>query len=251
MANLNFGFNHAAEKLFSPRLVEGIENLPRIHTLSQLTAAQPVDKAVTQPTNMLVPMVVETSGRGERAFDIFSRLLRERIVFLGTQVDDHSASLIMAQLIFLESEDPDRDIYLYINSPGGLVYSGLGVYDTMQYIRPDVSTVCVGLAASMGAFLLCTGTKGKRAALPNARIMIHQPSGGAQGQQSDIAIEAEEILRIRDLLDGIIAKSTGQTTEKVHLDSERNRWMNADEAKTYGLIDEIFERRPRLDEMKK
>ncbi|MBC8042257.1 MAG: ATP-dependent Clp endopeptidase proteolytic subunit ClpP [Rhizobacter sp.] len=239
MANINFGFDHHAEKLFSPRLVQGINhlNLP----------PQPADFTISQPTNMLVPMVVETSGRGERAFDIFSRLLRERIVFLGTQVDDHSSGLIMAQLIFLESEDPERDIYLYINSPGGMVYSGLGVYDTMQYIRPDVSTVCVGLAASMAAFLLCSGTKGKRASLPHSRIMIHQPSGGAQGQSSDIQIEAREIMRIRQQFDEIIAKNTGQPVEKVNLDSERNNWMSADEAKAYGMIDEIFERRPMME----
>ncbi|MCS7014140.1 MAG: ATP-dependent Clp endopeptidase proteolytic subunit ClpP [Chloroherpetonaceae bacterium] len=196
---------------------------------------------------MLVPMVIETSGRGERAFDIFSRLLRERIVFYGTVVDDHSASLVMAQLIFLESEDPERDIYMYINSPGGSVSAGLGVYDTMQFIRPDVSTVCVGMAASMGALLLAAGAKGKRGSLPHARIMIHQPSGGAQGQETDILIMAREIERTRRMLDEILAKHTGQPIEKVHQDSERDRWMSAQEAKEYGIIDEIFEKRPMPD----
>jgi ATP-dependent Clp protease protease subunit len=189
-------------------------------------------------------MVIETSGRGERAFDIFSRLLRERIVFYGTAVDDHSASLVMAQLIFLESEDPERDIYLYINSPGGSVSAGLGVYDTMQFIRPDVATVCVGMAASMGALLLAAGAKGKRASLPHARIMIHQPSGGAQGQETDILIMAREIERTRHMLEEILSKHTGQPIEKVHQDSERDRWMSAQEAKEYGIIDEIFVKRP-------
>lgn len=199
---------------------------------------------------MLVPMVIETSGRGERAFDIFSRLLRERIVFYGTVVDDHSASLVMAQLIFLESEDPERDIYMYINSPGGSVSAGLGVYDTMQFIRPDISTVCVGMAASMGAFLLAAGTKGKRGSLPHARIMIHQPSGGAQGQETDILIMAKEIERTRHMLEEILAKHTGQPVEKVHQDSERDRWMSAQEAKEYGIIDEIFEKRPMPNDKK-
>jgi ATP-dependent Clp protease protease subunit len=227
MANINFGFDYHANKLFTPR-IEANLNQP-------------------ETRSMLVPMVIETNGRGERAFDIFSRLLRERIVFFGTQVDDHSASLIMAQLIFLESEDPEKDIYLYINSPGGSVSAGLGVYDTMQFIRPDIATVCVGMAASMGAFLLCAGAKGKRAALPNSRVMIHQPSGGAQGQETDILIMAKEIEKTRKMLEEIIAKHTGQTFEKVRADSERDRWMSAEEAKAYGIIDEIFVKRPALD----
>jgi ATP-dependent Clp protease protease subunit len=208
----------------------------------------PHSDAVHSSISGMVPMVIETSGRGERAFDIFSRLLRERIVFFGTQVDDHTAGLIMAQLIFLESEDPDKDIYVYINSPGGSVYAGLGVYDTMQYVRPDIATVCVGMAASMGSFLLSSGTKGKRASLPNSRILIHQPSGGSQGQQTDIEIQAREIGKIRVLLEGIYAKNTGQTAEKIHEDSERDRWMTAQEAKEYGLIDEILVRRPKASD---
>ncbi len=228
MANINFGFDYHANKLFDSR----------------------IEQSINHTRNMLVPMVVETSGRGERAFDIFSRLLRERIIFYGTVVDDHSAGLIMAQLIFLESEDPERDIYLYINSPGGSVYAGLGVYDTMQFIRPAVSTVCVGMAASMGAFLLCAGEKGKRASLPHSRIMIHQPSGGAQGQETDILIMAKEIQKTRTMLEEIMAKHTGQTAEKIHADAERDNWMTPPEAKAYGLIDEIFERRPKPDEKK-
>ncbi len=228
MANINFGFDYYANKLFNSR----------------------IENSINQTRNMLVPMVVETSGRGERAFDIFSRLLRERIIFYGTVVDDHSAGLIMAQLIFLESEDPERDIYLYINSPGGSVYAGLGVYDTMQFIRPAVATVCVGMAASMGAFLLCAGEKGKRASLPHSRIMIHQPSGGAQGQETDILIMAKEIQKTRTMLEELIAKHTGQPIEKVHQDSERDNWMTPPEAKAYGLIDEIFERRPKTDDKK-
>ncbi|MBV5289006.1 MAG: ATP-dependent Clp endopeptidase proteolytic subunit ClpP [Pelodictyon phaeoclathratiforme] len=195
-------------------------------------------------TNSLVPMVIETSGRGERAFDIFSRLLRERIIFLGSGIDEHVAGLIMAQLIFLESEDPERDIYIYVNSPGGSVSAGLGIYDTMQYIRPEVSTVCVGMAASMGAFLLASGAKGKRASLPHSRIMIHQPSGGAQGQESDIVIQAREIEKIRTLLEELLAKHTGKDVKQIREDSERDRWMNAPEALDYGIIDAIFEKRP-------
>jgi len=189
-------------------------------------------------------MVIETSGRGERAFDIFSRLLRERIIFLGSGIDEHVAGLIMAQLIFLESEDPERDIFIYVNSPGGSVSAGLGIYDTMQYIRPDVSTVCVGMAASMGAFLLASGAKGKRASLPHSRIMIHQPSGGAQGQESDIIIQAREIEKIRRLLEEILAKHTGKDVQQVREDSERDRWMDAGEALEYGIIDQVFEKRP-------
>lgn len=226
MANINFGFEHFAQKkLYSPQIENSINN-------------------------MLVPMVVETSGRGERAFDIFSRLLRERIIFFGTQVDDHTAGLIMAQMIFLESEDPERDIFMYINSPGGSVSAGLGLYDTMQYIRPDVSTVCVGMAASMGAFLLGSGAAGKRAALPHSRVMIHQPSGGVQGQESDIVIQAKEIEKIRRLLEDLFAKHSGQTPEKIREDSERDRWMSAAEAKEYGIIDEVFTKRPETSSTK-
>ena len=193
--------------------------------------------------NQLVPMVVEQSGRSERAFDIFSRLLKERIVFLGTPIDDSVASLIIAQLLFLEAEDPKKDIYLYINSPGGIITSGLGIYDTMQYIKPDISTICLGQAASMGAFLLSGGAKGKRSALPNSRIMIHQPLGGAEGQATDIKIQADEILRMKKQLNKILAKNTGQTLRKIESDTDRNNFMNSEEAKRYGLIDSIFTKR--------
>ena len=193
--------------------------------------------------NQLVPMVVEQSGRSERAFDIFSRLLKERIVFLGTPIDDSVASLIIAQLLFLEAEDPKKDIYLYINSPGGIITSGLGIYDTMQYIKPDISTICLGQAASMGAFLLSGGAKGKRSALPNSRIMIHQPLGGAEGQATDIKIQADEILRMKKQLNKILAKNTGQTLRKIESDTDRNNFMNSEEAKSYGLIDSIFSKR--------
>ena len=193
--------------------------------------------------NQLVPMVVEQSGRSERAFDIFSRLLKERIVFLGTPIDDSVASLIIAQLLFLEAEDPKKDIYLYINSPGGIITSGLGIYDTMQYIKPDISTICLGQAASMGAFLLSGGAKGKRSALPNSRIMIHQPLGGAEGQATDIKIQADEILRMKKQLNKILAKNTGQTLRKIESDTDRNNFMNSEEAKIYGLIDSIFTKR--------
>jgi len=193
--------------------------------------------------NQLVPMVVEQSGRSERAYDIFSRLLKERIVFLGTPIDDSIASLIIAQLLFLEAEDPKKDIYLYINSPGGIITSGLGIYDTMQYIKPDISTICLGQAASMGAFLLSGGTKGKRSALPNSRIMIHQPLGGAEGQATDIKIQADEILRMKKQLNKILAKNTGQTLRKIEADTDRNNFMNSEEAKSYGLIDSIFRKR--------
>ena len=190
--------------------------------------------------DQLVPMVVEQTGRGERAYDIFSRLLKERIVFIGTAIDDTVASLVVAQLLFLESEDPDKDIYVYINSPGGSVSSGLAIYDTMQYIRPDVATICVGMAASMGAVLLAGGTKGKRAGLPNSRILIHQPWGGTQGTASDISIQAEEILRTKRRLNEILAHHTGQSKETIHLDTERDNIMCADDAKAYGLIDGVF-----------
>jgi ATP-dependent Clp protease, protease subunit len=190
--------------------------------------------------NQLVPMVVEQTGRGERAYDIFSRLLKERIVFIGTAIDDGLASLVIAQLLFLESEDPEKDIHLYINSPGGSVSSGLAMYDTMQYIRPDVATICIGLAASMGAVLLAGGAKGKRSALPNSRIMIHQPWGGTQGTASDISIQAEEILRTKKRLNEILASHTGQTLEVIERDTDRDRYMSSEDAKTYGLIDTVF-----------
>jgi ATP-dependent Clp protease, protease subunit len=191
----------------------------------------------------LVPMVIETSGRGERAYDIYSRLLRERIVFLVGPVNDQTANVVVAQMLFLESENPDKEIFLYINSPGGSVSAGLSVYDTMQFIKPDVSTLCMGMAASMGAFLLAAGTKGKRLALPNSRIMIHQPSGGAQGQASDIEIQAREILRLRETLNTILADRTGQSLDKIKSDSERDYFMSAPEAKDYGLIDQVIEKR--------
>jgi len=192
----------------------------------------------------MIPTVIETSGRGERAFDIYSRLLRERIVFLGLPVNDELANLVVAQLLFLESEDPDKDIYLYINSPGGSVSAGLGIFDTMNQIRPDVCTICVGLAASMGAFLLSSGAKGKRMSLPNSRIMIHQPLGGAQGQASDIEIRAKEILYLKGMLNQHLADHTGQTLEKIAEDTERDFFMSAEEALDYGLIDQVIDRSP-------
>ena len=189
-----------------------------------------------------VPMVVEQSNRGERAYDIWSRLLKDRIVFLGGPIDDNVANLIIAQLLFLESEDPDKDIQMYINSPGGSVTAGLAIYDTMQYIKPDVSTICIGQAASMGSLLLTAGAKGKRFALPLARIMIHQPLGGAQGQSTDIQIQAKEILRLREVGNDILVKHTGQSRDKVVADTERDNFMSAEEAKAYGLIDEVITR---------
>ena len=191
----------------------------------------------------LVPTVVEQSGRGERAFDIFSRMLRDRVVFLTGPVTMESANLVIAQLLFLESEDPDKDISLYINSPGGSVYAGLGIYDTMQFIKPQVSTICVGMAASMGAFLLAAGAKGKRYALPNSRIMIHQPSGGSQGMASDIEIQAREILDLKRSLNEILAERSGQSIETITRDTDRDYFMNPLQAKEYGLIDEIFVKR--------
>ena len=193
--------------------------------------------------NQLVPMVVEQTGRSERAFDIYSRLLKERIIFLGTPVEDTIASLVIAQLLFLEAEDSEKDIYLYINSPGGIITSGMGIYDTMQYIKPDVATICLGQAASMGAFLLAGGAKGKRSALPNSRIMIHQPMGGAEGQATDIKIQAEEIVRIKKQLNTILSKNTGQTIKKIEADTDRDNYLSASEAKAYGLIDTILTRR--------
>jgi ATP-dependent Clp protease protease subunit len=192
----------------------------------------------------MVPIVIEQSGRGERAYDIYSRLLRERIVFLVGPVNDATANLVVAQLLFLESENPDKDISLYINSPGGSVSSGLSIYDTMQFIKPDVSTLCMGMAASMGSFLLMAGAKGKRFALPNARVMIHQPSGGAQGQASDIEIQAREIIKTREQLNRIYADRTGQPLERIAADMERDFWMSPGEAKDYGLIDQVLDKRP-------
>lgn len=191
----------------------------------------------------LVPMVVEQSGRGERAYDIYSRLLKDRIIFLGSGVDDVIANLIVAQLLFLESEDPDKDIHLYINSPGGLVTAGLAIYDTMQYVKPDVSTICIGQAASMGALLLCGGAPGKRFALPHSRILIHQPLGGAQGQATDIDIQAKEIIRVREELTGIMARHSGQQLEKIHRDTERDFFMTGQQAVEYGIIDSVIEKR--------
>ena len=194
-------------------------------------------------SNQLIPIVVEQTSRGERSYDIYSRLLKDRIIFLGTAIDDHISNLIIAQLLFLESDEPDQDIYLYINSPGGHVSSGLAIYDTMQYIKPDVQTICCGQAASMGALLLATGATGKRFALPNSRVMIHQPSGGFQGQHSDIQIQAQEISKIRGVLDDILSKHTGQKPDKIHKDTERDNYMTGSEAKTYGLIDYVIEKR--------
>ena len=191
----------------------------------------------------LVPMVIETSGRGERAYDIYSRLLRERIIFLVGPVNDQSASVVVAQMLFLESENPDKDIHFYINSPGGSVSAGLSIYDTMQFIKPDVSTMCTGMAASMGSFLLMAGAKGKRFSLPNSRVMIHQPSGGAQGQATDIEIHAREIIKTREQLNKIYADRTGQTIEKIRADMERDFFMDPEEAKAYGLIDQVLTHR--------
>jgi len=191
----------------------------------------------------LVPMVVEQSGRGERAYDIYSRLLRERVIFLVGPVDDQTANLVVAQLLFLESENPEKDISLYINSPGGSVTAGMSIFDTIQFIKPDVSTLCMGMAASMGAFLLAAGTKGKRFSLPNSNIMIHQPLGGARGQATEIEIHAREILKTRELLNKILAERTGQPLEKIAQDTERDYFLSAAEAKAYGLIDEVIEKR--------
>ena len=193
------------------------------------------------PTGLgYIPMVIEQSGRGERAFDIYSRLLKERVIFLVGPVNDQSANLIVAQLLFLESENPDKDVALYINSPGGSVYAGMAIYDTMRFIKPEVSTLCTGLAASMGAFLLAAGNKGKRFSLPNSRIMIHQPSGGAQGQASDIQIQAREILDLRERLNQMLSENTGQTVERIGIDTERDNFMSAADAVTYGLIDKVL-----------
>ncbi len=194
--------------------------------------------------SVLVPMVVEQTNRGERAYDIYSRLLKDRIIFIGSAIDDHVANLVVAQLLFLESEDPDKDINLYINSPGGAVYAGMAIYDTMQYVKPAVSTICVGLAASFGAVLLAAGAKGKRYALPHSRIMLHQPMGGAQGQAADIEIQAREILKIRETLNQILADHTGQPVERISQDTDRDFFISAQEAKEYGIIDDILVHRP-------
>jgi len=194
--------------------------------------------------NNLVPMVIEQTGRGERAYDIFSRLLKERIIFIGSAIDEVTASLVIAQLLFLESEDPERDIFMYLNSPGGSISAGLAIYDTMQYVKPDVATICIGMAASMGAVLLAGGAEKKRSALPNSRVMIHQPwMGGVQGQATDIEIHAREIRKSKETLYQILAKHTGQSFEKIYQDSERDYWLSAPESKEYGLIDEILERK--------
>lgn len=192
----------------------------------------------------LVPVVVEQTGRGERSYDIYSKLLKDRIIFLGDEVNDATAGLIVAQLLFLESEDPDKDIHLYINSPGGSITAGMAIYDTMQYIKPDVSTICIGMAASMGAFLLAAGAKGKRLALPNSEIMIHQPLGGTRGQATDVEIHAKRILKMKDTLNQILSERTGQPLEKIQMDTERDNFMSSIEAKEYGLIDEVITNRP-------
>ena len=227
--------------------IERIINNPHFE---QLVAAHDAvlrnmrDATVSTPQAALVPMVVEQSARGERSFDIYSRLLRERVIFLTGQVEDNMANLIVAQMLFLEAENPDKDIHLYINSPRGSVSAGLAMFDTMNFIKPDVSTICMGGAYSMGSFLLAAGQKGKRYALANSRVMIHQPSGGAQGQATDIEINAREILKIRDRLNRILAERTGQPLEKIEKDVERDYWLDAQEAKEYGLVDEVLERRP-------
>ncbi|MCX6832958.1 MAG: ATP-dependent Clp endopeptidase proteolytic subunit ClpP [candidate division Zixibacteria bacterium] len=194
--------------------------------------------------NQLIPIVVESTGRGERAYDIYSRLLKDRIIFLGTPIDDNVANLVIAQMLFLAAEDQNKDIFLYINSPGGSVTSGLAIYDTMQFIKPKVSTLCMGLGASMGAFLLAAGEQGKRAALPHARIMIHQPWGGTQGQVTDIEIQTRELVHAKQRLNELLAKHTGQPIEKILQDTDRNYFMSSEDAKAYGLIDEVYEKRP-------
>jgi len=198
---------------------------------------------IIEPSAALVPMVVEQTARGERSYDIYSRLLKDRVIFMTGQVEDHMANLVVAQMLFLESENPDKDIHLYINSPGGSVTAGLSIYDTMQFIKPDVSTMCIGQAASMGAMLLAGGAKGKRLALPHSRMMIHQPSGGAQGQASDIEIQATEIIKLRKTLNVLLAIHTGQTVETIAKDTERDNFMSAEEAQEYGLVDKVIQRR--------
>jgi ATP-dependent Clp protease, protease subunit len=211
-----------------------------MHRFTDFYASMNGGESVT-PTGLgYIPMVIEQSGRGERAFDIYSRLLKERVIFLVGPVNDHSANLVVAQLLFLESENPDKDIALYINSPGGSVYAGLAIYDTIQFIKPDVSTLCTGIAASMGAFLLAAGAKGKRFALPNSRIMIHQPSGGAQGQATDIQIQAREILSLRERLNLILSQNTGQPVSRIEIDTERDNFMSTEDAVSYGIIDKML-----------
>ena len=209
-----------------------------------LSAVDGTVRIVKTEQSSMIPIVIEESGRGERAFDIYSRLLRERIIFLGETDTSDSANRIVAQMLFLEAEDPDKDIYLYINSPGGSVYDGLGIFDTMQHVKPDIHTVCVGLAASMGAFLLCAGTKGKRSSLQHSRIMIHQPLGGASGQASDIRIQADEILYIKDRLNRILAERTGQPLDRIQEDTDRDFFMSPGEAVSYGLVDTVIDKRP-------
>lgn len=199
----------------------------------------------------LIPIVVEQTERGERAYDIYSRLLKDRIIFIGTPIDDHVANLVVAQLLFLEAEDPEKDIYIYINSPGGIVTAGLAIYDTMQYVKPDVSTICIGQAASMAAVLLAAGTKGKRFALPHARIMIHQPIGGFQGQAKEIEIHAKEILRLKEALEEILSEHTGQPIEKIKQDTDRDYFMSAEEAKEYGIVDQVIVSRTKKGSKKK
>mgnify|MGYP003982980953 FL=1 len=205
---------------------------------------------MTDTYNQLIPIVIEQTSRGERSYDIYSRLLKDRIIFLGTGVDDNVANAIIAQMLFLESDEPDQDIYLYVNSPGGQVSSGMAIYDTMQYIKPDVQTICIGQAASMGALLLAAGAKGKRFSLPHARIMIHQPSGGFQGQHTDIEIQAKEISRIREILDGILSTHSGQDPKRVRKDTERDNYMTGEEALTYGLIDKLITKRDEAEKKK-
>jgi ATP-dependent Clp protease protease subunit len=213
---------------------------------------QKLNEDIMKPIyNQLVPMVVEQTGRGERAYDIFSRLLKERIVFIGTPIDDTIASLVIAQLLFLESEDPDRDIHIYVNSPGGSVSSGLAIYDTMQYIRPEISTICIGMAASMAAVLLAGGTPGKRSSLPNSRIMIHQPWGGVQGTATDISIQAEEILKMKKRINQILAKHCNKPLEQIEKDTDRDYYLSSEEAKTYGLVDEILFKKQPLEKKEK
>ena len=205
---------------------------------------------MTETYNQLIPIVIEQTSRGERSYDIYSRLLKDRIIFLGTGVDDNVANAIIAQMLFLESDEPDQDIYLYVNTPGGQVSSGMAIYDTMQYIKPDVQTICIGQAASMGALLLAAGANGKRFSLPHARIMIHQPSGGFQGQHTDIEIQAKEISRIREILDGILATHSGQDPKKVRKDTERDHYMTGEEALKYGLIDKLITKREEAEKKK-
>ncbi|MBI4496495.1 MAG: ATP-dependent Clp protease proteolytic subunit [Chloroflexi bacterium] len=221
-----------------------------LHSLKQLvpslswgkTPSAPAGQNALQPLKNVIPMVIETSARGERAFDIYSLLLRERIIFLGTPIDDHIANLVVAQLLYLEREDPDKDISLYIHSPGGVISSGLAIYDTMQLIRPDVSTICVGMSASMATVLLCAGAKGKRFTLPHSTVHMHQARGGATGEAADIEIAAREILRNQEIIRGILVKHTGQPLERIARDSDRDFYMNADQAKDYGIVDEVLRR---------